>query len=102
MLPAGVRSRRAHTGQVDLRDRHAGDHVVEECVEGHLLGESLVGEHEPVAERVLGERLQILGQRVLSPSDERKCRAAWTRWIGPRGLAPSRCTPMTPAWRSRG
>ena len=37
-----------------------------------LLGERLVGEHEAVAQRVLGERLEILGEHVVAAADERE------------------------------
>ena len=45
--------------EVDLRRRHGGQHLVEDRVRRDLLRERAVGEHEPVAERVADERVDV-------------------------------------------
>ena len=42
---------------------HGGEDALEDRVRGHLLRQRLVGEHEPVAERVERERVQVLERR---------------------------------------
>ena len=53
-------SRARPLAQVELRREHLRDHGVEDRVRVDLLGERLVAEHQPVAERVLRERLDVL------------------------------------------
>ena len=69
----GVRSCRAFAPrQIDVRHRHGGDHRVEDRLGAHLLGERLVGEDEPVPQRVLRQFVQVLGQDVVAPADQRQ------------------------------
>ena len=77
-------------GQVELGHGHGGDRVVERVVGAAPLGERLVGEHEPVAERVLDQLLHVLHQHVVpAPARRRRARAPrGSGEIGPRRLAP--------------
>ena len=40
------------------------------AVGGHLLRERLVREDEPMPQRVLGERLEVLGEHVVAAADD--------------------------------
>src|SRR5262245_40904084 len=62
---------RACLRQVELWNGHGGDHALEDRVRGHLLGERLVREHEPVPERVRGERVDVLENDVVAAAQER-------------------------------
>ena len=58
---------RSSWGAATLRE-----HRVEDPVGVDLLGERLVAEHEPVPERVLGERLDVLREHVVAAAEERE------------------------------
>ena len=52
------------------------------------VGERLVGQDDPVAQHVAGQVAHVLGQRVVAAAQEGQRRAASTRLIDARGLAP--------------
>ena len=60
-----IRSRSASSG-----DGHRGEDAVDDVVGGDAVGERLVGEHEPVAQHVVGDLAQVLRERVLAAADE--------------------------------
>jgi hypothetical protein len=64
---SGARPRECH-----LRHGDGADHGVEDPVGRDALGERLVAEHEAVAERVLRERADVVGGRVVAAADERE------------------------------
>src|ERR671929_2094916 len=66
------RSSGALVREVGARDGHGGEHLVEDAVGAHLLGERLVGEDEPVPQRVLHERAEILGEDVVAAANQRE------------------------------
>ena len=58
--------------EVRAGDGHGGEHLVEDAVGAHLLGERLVGEDEPVSQRILHQRAQVLREDVVAAADERE------------------------------
>ena len=86
MLP--TRITRRGPPQLEPRLRHGREHRVEHVVGGALLGERLVGQHEPVSERVLRERADVGGDHVVAAVDERQRPGALDERDRPAGLAP--------------
>ena len=64
-------SRCVHAGEIELRHWDRCEHLVEDDVGAHLLGERLIREDETMAKSITSERLQILHERVLAAADER-------------------------------
>ena len=65
-----------------------GEDALEDVVGAHAVGERVVGQHEAVAQHVGREVAHVADDDVPRPRSSASARAACTRPIGPRGLAP--------------
>ena len=63
---------RALVGQLDPRDGHLLEHVVEHAVGVDAGGERLVGQHDAVAQHVAREVAHVGRQHVVAPAQQRE------------------------------
>ena len=100
---AGGQRRSCHAlpPQVELGHGDGGDDLVEQRIGTALLGQRLVREHEPVAEGVLDELLDVSDERVVASAEVASALAPCVTAIGPRGWRRRRCSRPAGAGRRR-